>query len=419
MEIWEWIMQFSSDYRFCTHGAIIKRTTTTDTENTLTQHPLAGKWVVRWQRTGEQGVDRNSLKSARFRVCGNSFSLFGITYHLQLGNEEEDRVHFAWSLSPNIVQVAESGVDLKRKPSGPDIGDTIVWTVNDPGFFRIFWTRETKEDIPPTRIERLGNNDTLFSKVQHVRETAKPSYHPGSPWGNVFIQAMMVGLASYHFEDENDVYISYEHIECSDWPPLDDGSPVPSRVPFVNHSYDPETRTFRGSIRWIEAYGACWQGCEAWDYEIVFDTEFLCILSGTVKSFRIDGALGNTHHYGEDLNYINAGLVERVKGACVVTIRDNDVQPEDSSEQDGASAEQDGAAVQRRQDESQDNDDNMDGEMLAEERRSSKVKNMLEEIRNTMARLTEEGVGQRTSSLVSRASRGALSVDLDPIDYNL
>ena len=178
-------------------------------------------------------------------------------------------------------------------------------------------TRISKEDSSPFpfKIAPFGHNGELLIKRQ-ARESVKPSYNSSSPWGNVFIQFAKVGLASYHFismdgEGENGVYISYEHVLCSDWPPLDDGSPVPSRVPFVNHSYDNETRTFHGTIPWLETYGTCWNGHDSWKYEITFDSEFLCIISGEVSMGPAERI--TTSRYGENLNYINAAITERLE----------------------------------------------------------------------------------------------------------
>lgn len=328
-EKWECIMQFSSDFRHVLHGAIIKRPAVEadqNEENYYKRFPLSGKWTVRWQRSDQKGVDRNSLLTASMEVIRNSISMFGRNYHIQLGSAEEERVHFYWpgSTEPNgqVLQVAESGIDLKNQPEGPDVGQTIIWTVSSPDYHRIFWTRETKEVHSPSRFQQLGRGGILLLQ-QRVCQSVKPTYHEGSPWGNVFVQFHTVGLASYHFispdgENEDGAYISYESVRCSDWPPLDDGSPVPSRVPFTNRSYDPETRTFRGTISWFETYGTCWQGNALWLYEIVFDSEFLCIISGGVTMSSDEQLMSTSHNihqphnYGEHLNYINAGIVGRI-----------------------------------------------------------------------------------------------------------
>ena len=45
-------------------------------------------------------------------------------------------------------------------------------------------------------------------------------------------------------------YVSYEHPDCTLWPPLDDGSPVPARITFTDIHWDPQRRIFRGVIDW-------------------------------------------------------------------------------------------------------------------------------------------------------------------------
>jgi hypothetical protein len=118
-----------------------------------------------------------------------------------------------------------------------------------------------------------------------VEHPPGPVYHAGTLWGNVFVQAMRVGLASYHFvppaaaaaaaadgggDEQGDAgdaaevaaigsaYISYEHPDCAQWPSLDDGSPVPARVPFTNIQFDATSRTFRGTVPWRATYGTSW-----------------------------------------------------------------------------------------------------------------------------------------------------------------
>jgi len=271
-----------------------------------------------------------------------------------------------------------SGVDLKNKPCGPDIGDTIEWKVNDSAYYRIFWTRETKNDSTPNQVELLGNDGTLIFRKNKNCETENPTYHSQSPWGNIFIQFLAVGVASYHFISSNGTgldgaYISYEHHRCSVWPPLDNGSPIPARVPFVEVSFDADTRTFRGRIPWFDRYCTTWQGSKLWDYEIVFDSEFICIISGKVNSVTADDSEHNMYHFGETLNYVNVAVKQKIIS--------------------GVSNGEDGT------------DEN--------------IAKVIGELNNLKARLTEEGARERTLHLVSVAASGALHKDNDPIDYNL
>ena len=76
------------------------------------------------------------------------------------------------------------------------------------------------------------------------------------PFGYSYVQGRTWGLASYHFESPESVYISYIAAPQS-WR-LEDESPVPERAPFEDHDYVPETRTFTGTIRWSPLrFGGC------------------------------------------------------------------------------------------------------------------------------------------------------------------
>ena len=69
-------------------------------------------------------------------------------------------------------------------------------------------------------------------------------------FGSVYIQGGRVGLASYHFDAPDNVYISYKNA-YSTWK-LDDGSPPPVTKRFVNPHYDEAKRTFTGTVLWSD-----------------------------------------------------------------------------------------------------------------------------------------------------------------------
>ena len=199
------------------------------------------------------------------------------------------------------------------------------------------------------------------------------TFNSNSPWGNTFIQFHKVGYASYYFvsgsgENEDGAYISYEHEDCSLWPSLDDGSPVPERVPFIHISYDAEMRTFRGTIPWLEAYGTTWNGDSEWKYEIIFDSEFTCIIGGHVSMGQ-----SQRTYYGSTLIYYNLAIVEIIKEKV-----DADHNEEDQSLQSRFRA-----VIEREQ-----------------------------------GRLANEGASDQTLVLVSQGLTGVIDPSLSLIDYN-
>jgi hypothetical protein len=178
-----------------------------------------------------------------------------------------------------------------------------------------------------------SGNDSNGAAVAVVENT--PTYYANSLWGNVFCQGLKVGLASYHFidggrsddingnNDDSDrdnhvqhrrgprAYISYEHPATGQWPPLDNGAAVPPRVDFRKITM-PNAHTFCASICWLEDFGTSWQGMVQWDYEMHFDAQYTCIISGHVHAYSQQNpyAAQEFSRYGESLVYTNAALYE-------------------------------------------------------------------------------------------------------------
>jgi len=424
------IMQFSSDFVQISKGAILKHrppptTTATQTAPTTYQTPLDGSWNVIYKRTrrerttltatvvddddGNDAVEQQDYETRqeRVQVVDNSFYRpSGDRYVIDLGRRsggvgEEQQQRSTSCIWPSMTkpdggsysQVVESGLDLQQRTDGPDVGDVVVWTTDHPDYHRIIWIRETKNNC--ITIERFGLE--YQGSMNYIRNTgitlAKPTYNLESLWGNVFIQGLRVGYASYHFlsstdgEGDNSAYISYEHRSCAAWPLLDNGSPVPSRVPFVRQSFDEENRTFSGTIAWMEVYNTCWQGDKSWQYEIIFDTEFTCITSGKMVAETQHGTEGDTYTFGYDLNYINAALVEKIRlKADMMMLNEDD---ENNIEQAHYSSSS-----------------------------MAKVMAIVNVNRGITNRLQEEGVSIRTLAEVQSVARGILE-GRDSIDYLL
>ena len=106
-----------------------------------------------------------------------------------------------------------------------------------------------------------------------------------SIFGCAYLQGGSKGVASYHFVSPEDCYISYASAPSS-WR-LEDGSAPPARKQFQMPSYEPETRTFRGTIDWGDnPFG----GSARWEYEMNFSAEFDAITDGAVRFFQLDGS---------------------------------------------------------------------------------------------------------------------------------
>jgi len=288
-----------------------------------------------------------------------------LSYMLRYQNPEH--VYFYWP-GMNVKQTLEAACDF-RSTSVPAVGDRLKWTTTDPRQPYIVWQRETIQ--PPLTdltsisyfgrsggdsfgaspfFDRLRNDQCWYREWNAAQAADQPNeglqYHANELWGNTFVQSLRVGLASYHFgrhTNSNDVsgegepfaYISYEHPACLQWPLLDDGSPIPPRVFFRDISVErvEETRpnsaatengsnnnntpalmstshlVFRGNIDWLLDYGTTWQNNERWEYEMHFDSQLTCIVSGTVHCV-VSGSTSREEmsRFGDELIYVNAGI---------------------------------------------------------------------------------------------------------------
>mmetsp|Transcript_14030 Transcript_14030/g.28307 ORF Transcript_14030/g.28307 Transcript_14030/m.28307 type:complete len:692 (+) Transcript_14030:130-2205(+) len=216
--------------------------------------------------------------------------------------------------------------------TGVGAGAQLVWNLR--GSLSPIGTRRTwkwlRESTPSAVTDRLPRHKIHRWGGPYARRWLKrqgplphedgsrssiPTFHGDTIWGNVFCQAFKIGLASYHFvppadgEEIGSVYISYENPSTSEWPPLDNGQPIPAKVYFHNVSF-PNARNFRGHILWQEDFGTPWQGMIRWEYEMIFDEKFTCIVGGSVTSFEVHSpdVPRELSRYGESLVYVNAAL---------------------------------------------------------------------------------------------------------------
>jgi len=158
------------------------------------------------------------------------------------------------------------------------------------------WTRVSPVPCRQQRaaLELGGREGPIYKRLNNqdngTKNTAK--YQGKMLAGNTFCQKHAVGLASYHFDCENEdgYYVSFQHSDTAAWPALDNGAPLPTRIQFRNAvtTNDDSFAVFRGSLDWRSDCGTTWQGMERSEYNIRFDPHFLCIIGGTVTPIYND-----------------------------------------------------------------------------------------------------------------------------------
>jgi len=114
-----------------------------------------------------------------------------------------------------------------------------------------------------------------------------PKLH--SPFGQAYGQKERaeLGVASYHFIDEKNIYISYDSDYARAHWRLTNGRDAPVKKPFVDIVYQKETRRFKGTILWDEERLIA--QCKWWTYDFVFSEDFLQIESGTCEMVADNG----------------------------------------------------------------------------------------------------------------------------------
>ena len=286
---WDIILGFSKDYRFISSGRIHHKRgrrldhpksgvpeTFTERERELCKHPFDGRWTVLWKNnTGSEQRDE-------IHVVNNEFKQSGWSFYFNL--QTPGRVFVHWPRSKHRQTIVE-GVDLLNQPMGPLVGDKIRWETSERNAPDLVWIRQT---IGPNPVEivhnyGMGQGKFLYQRLDADLGSSIPKYNGASVFGNVFTKRMYIGSASYHFVSPTESYVSYRHPACRDLPPMDDGSPLPTRVNFHNVAWDPETRKLEATIEWEKDFGTSWNDNVRWKLTMHFDTEYMVILKGGIQ----------------------------------------------------------------------------------------------------------------------------------------
>jgi len=284
---WDIVLGFPSNYRFLSTGRIHMRrelrkrdeelpAVYTLDEKQLCGYPFDGRWTVHWKnKQGEEEHTEIHVKNNEFKQSGWSFFL-----------NFEDPIHprVRWPKSKHF-QTVQEGVNLAKQPMGPKVGDRIRWTSTSPKFPELFWTRQTVGPVPVPRVISfgMGEDKVLYQRLNAKTDDSIPKYYEDSLWGNVFCKRLYVGSASYHFLSPSNCYVSYQHPACRDLPPLDDGSPMPTRVDLHDVEFIQQERKLTATVEWEKDFGTSWNDNIRWKLTMYFDSEYMVILRGGIQ----------------------------------------------------------------------------------------------------------------------------------------
>lgn len=302
---WNVVLGFHASFRFLSSGRVyMKRdwpNLLNDDDNDspvkskldaeqqeLLGYPFDGKWTVVWKSNDAATEERR----IEIQVISNAYMQSGYTFYLDFsGNPNTPKI--AWPKSSHYQQALIGYVDFDMVPLGVEVGHRIVWQSTSPKFGDIVWTRQTIGKVPLPRIITfgMGQDKMLYQRYQEdgndensmATTSGIPKHYKESLWGNVFCKRLYTGSASYHFLSPEQAYVSYEHASCSDLPPLDDDTPLPTRVMFSHMVWDEEERKLTARVEWEEQFGTSWNDNVRWKLEMWFDSEFMVILKGGIQ----------------------------------------------------------------------------------------------------------------------------------------
>jgi hypothetical protein len=288
---WEYILSFSSDFRYIGRGVLIlhrNQCHNINCPNIEYKFLMDGEWVIEddEEEDDDDAQDKNNRRLAK--VHGNMFSVQnenGNNMTIDRSSKISGFIDYSSASKPKLVWFASDDTDeiddesrrqevsdnftFDLASEGPAVGDTIECLGLSNQQPKIIWRRKsiTPDDVP-LQVIKFGTDEKLLYHrlgVMLDQVSAVPEFIPTTLWGNVFCQAGTVGLASYHFNEDGTAYICYEHEQTStSWGNLDDGQPIPPRINFTDTQFDPDRRIFRGTIDWEGTHNTTWHSSRWW-----------------------------------------------------------------------------------------------------------------------------------------------------------
>jgi Zinc finger, C3HC4 type (RING finger) len=330
----EILLSFAANLRSVRASAIVRRPIEVSCLEELHDlHPFDGTYrVVRLDCDDDRAGE--AAPATRHAVTGGKVTTLDRMpdqAHIVTVHKGESSVHIRCYGYPEAHR--EARFCFRRRPAGPLEGDTVRFRL--PGIaggrrssHSVFeeWTMTRKStSAPPSDVAYVGPTGASNTYYRHWSAAEQlppisPKYVGAELWGNSFCQyGSSVGQESYHFamppshSGKIVAYVSYASPGGHPFGPLDDGSNMPERAYFRNATYDASTRTFVGSLKWLDDWGVTLGQMKRWDIKLRFDTEFTCILSGLVKAYPASGADGTvTRRIGKDQLFYNAALDEHL-----------------------------------------------------------------------------------------------------------
>jgi len=324
-DYWDVVVQMSSNMSYVCGGGVVKHQRdvtlngcSSGDDGRARMTSLDGLWRVYLEKFGGPFVDVGN-----HRIVAGSLHHSIHKYQLLF---DEEKPYYHWKnlglkVIADKISYTEDGTpseiifltDNKQKSQWKSmklVRDNGVDNQNYPSFE---YCAFNVDNIMLSRIRENGMRHYRFAYID-----SPTALIPDTIWGNAFLQGGHLGLASYHFVNEQGegfggAYISYESPQCSMWSPLDNGNPVPSRMAFKHFSWDADTLTFRGTIDWFGVHGTTWNGASKWVYRMVFDKNLITIKDGETVQYQGEQRVSE-NSFENELIYVNQHAYQTMPG---------------------------------------------------------------------------------------------------------
>ena len=146
------------------------------------------------------------------------------------------------------------------------------------------------------RTISTGKKIITTIQAELIEKSAVEDFHVGALVGKVFvIDNQDVGNLSLHFDADTGPYITHKDKA------FDDGTVVPPRILFTKCSFHENSRRLIGML---DYGGKTIDGSTEVAYEMMFDTKYLCVVSGLIADKK-SNEWGSPRIFGDDVRYTN------------------------------------------------------------------------------------------------------------------
>ena len=194
LELFKVIVQFPSDFRCVSGGAIIKhRSEPAPVHDFYTMRPFDGKWILHWSEETHNSSNMDSITESEESTCihvvSNQFWYRSKNLKIEFApNEISETPFVAWTESDGShhrFELCQSSYEFNAMSYGPALGTSIQWGTCIPNRFMI-WVRKNTSFYFIFNLNTINIPFRLLI-VDAVDSTWAPSRHSiFRPTGKIF-----------------------------------------------------------------------------------------------------------------------------------------------------------------------------------------------------------------------------------------